>query len=276
MIFLVCPDNDKNGDYNPGIDDLITNTVVALVYGAKHKRAVGDVLAKTTTNNKGEFQINFDKQMPGINLEVTKDSERNTPLLQFVTDNTGNANVDVPLLRPNTTTAFTVTPAILTPGFAAKVSGTGQPGYRTFLYSDGVRVGETVILPNQSYVVVSAKRLISGKHKITATMADDKAAETSSLDCGSLTVVGTPIIPNPAVLTADNKAKVTGTATPGALIKMYNDGVYAGQVVCGADGNFTVTSTAALSAKTHQITVSQTPTGEPESAQESCGALTVR
>jgi hypothetical protein len=211
--------------------------------------------------------------VPGIALEITKDNERNTPLLQFKTDASGSADINVPVLRPSD--PFTANPAILTPTFAAQVNGTGKTGFRVFLYSDGIFVGETTIRPDGTYTVTSSKPLKTGSRKLTATMVDDKAAETKPLDCGTLTIVGIPLIADPAVLTSDDKAKVTGSAAPGAVIKIYVDGVYAGQAVCGADGKFSVTSTAALSAKTHAITVSQTPIGGVESAQVDCGPLTV-
>lgn len=111
---------------------------------------------------------------------------------------------------------------------------------------------------------------------MTATQTISGKPESSPpLSAGTLTVSGDPLIADPAVLTSDNKAKVTGTATPGAVIKIYDDGVYAGQAVCAGDGKFTVTSNAALSAKTHAITVSQTPTGQSESSPVDCGPLTV-
>ena len=270
---LRLTDNNRNGVYDAAADALIKNTRIVLLYGAIKKRAVGDVLASSRTNAKGEFQIRFDKQQAGINLEITKDNERNSPLLQFKTDFSGGANIDVPVLRP--TDSFTAGPAALTPVSAAQVNGTGKPGFRVFLYSDGIFVGETTIRTDGTYTVTSSKPLSTGSHKITATMVDDKGAETVPIDCGTLTVVGTPLIPDPAVLTSENKAKVTGSATPGAVIKIYAAGVYAGQTVCGSDGKFSVTSTSALSARTHEITVSQTPTGGAESAQVDCGSLTV-
>lgn len=44
--------------------------------------------------------MTFDKQSPGVDLNVVKDSERFKPLIAFTTNADGGADVNVPVIRP--------------------------------------------------------------------------------------------------------------------------------------------------------------------------------
>jgi hypothetical protein len=182
-------DNNQNG-VQDATDTLISNTKIVLLYADRRMKrsADDDVLGTTTTDDKAEFEIVFANPQAGINLEITKDDERNTLLLEFKTDSTGSADIDVPVSRP--ADPFVAGLAVLTPSFAAQVRGTGKAGFRVNLYSTGIFVGETTILSDGTFTVTSSEPLLAGSPRISATMVDDKGAETVPVDCGTLIVVG--------------------------------------------------------------------------------------
>jgi hypothetical protein len=70
IVGRVYYDNNKNDKFDIGSDVPIANTVIVLV--APVKKRAQDVLGRTRTDSQGSFVMTFDRQSPGITLNVIK------------------------------------------------------------------------------------------------------------------------------------------------------------------------------------------------------------
>lgn len=194
--------------------------------------------------------MTFNKQTAGTTMNVVKEDERFVPLLQFTTDSTGSAKVDVPVLQPVPPTFI---PPVTVSDNKATVHGTGIPGRIIYLYANGVRVGSTVVDANGQWSVTSSK-LASGTSQMTVTQANEKNAESEAIACGPATILPPPTFTSKQV--KKNVVLVTGKGTAGATVKVYSDGQFVGAAVVENDGTWSLT-TSALAIGTHKLTATQ-------------------
>lgn len=175
----LLPDNNKNNIYDNPPDTPIANTVIVLVFpvpkSSRDARASPPVLGRTRTDSEGNFVMTFDKQSPGVTLNVVKDNERYVPLLQFQTNAQGGADIDVPVLRPPTPSV--VPPLDLLDNKVTVHGVNGTAGHTIYLYtnSGATRVGQTIVESNGHFTIVSSA-LPSGLQTLVITQADDKNA----------------------------------------------------------------------------------------------------
>jgi large repetitive protein len=214
-----------------------------------------------------------------------------TTLSVVATDEAGNAsdpatlNVidvpdlpDVPVITAIIDDTGTVTGNVLgktSDDTNPTISGTAQAGSTVTLYQDGVEITTIVLAPgetNWSYTIPGA--LASGTYSYTATAT--VGAATSGLSAaGSVTVDLTPpgapaigavtddVGPGTGPLangqtTNDNRPTLSGSATAGDTITVYNNGIAIGSVVVGATGTWSFTPPDALEDGSHVFTVTAT------------------
>ena len=210
-------DNNANGAFDYPTDVLITNTkVVLLVPSHNLVRGAASVLATAVTGSTGGFRFTFTEQLPGTNLYIAKDTERNIPVLQFTTSASGGDIIQVPVLRP--TADWSSQPAEVS-GSTISVSGIGPDGFSLILYANGQNVGTAAISSKQRgpvrYTVVSSN-LAPGNYSVATTIQDDKGAETTPQPVGNVTVGAGPPPPSPDAQTSTTTTKTLTSTTHSA------------------------------------------------------------
>lgn len=184
-------------------------------------------------------------------MNVVKESERFVPLLQFTTDNSGGADLDVPVLQP-------VAPTVILPTVIsnnkATVKGTGIAGRIIYLYIDGKRDGSTVVDANGQWTITTSQALASGTHDLKVTQANEKNAESEEIACDPAVILPPPTVLSKPV--TGNVALVSGKGTAGAKVRIYANGTFVGAAVVANDGTWNLT-TSALAIGVHTLTATQ-------------------
>lgn len=218
---------------------------------------------------------------PGNLVEVTLDG---TVLGTALTDADGNWSIVVPSdladgrhmvsveatdAAGNTATdsgAFTVAVAgpfvdIVTPvdgsttnDTTPTISGTADPGASVRVTVDGTVVGTATADATGFWSIVVTTPLASGDHTAQASTTD--GGGRTATDSSTFTVDATApavaiVAPADGSSTNDTTPTISGTATPGASIEVFVDGVLVGTATAAADGTWSVTPTMALPAGPH-------------------------
>ena len=151
------------------------------------------------------------------------------------------------------------------------VKASGQAGSTAKIYNNGTLVG-TAIVAADNTIVFPTIPLSLGANVISMTQ-EDASGVSDSVQVAIITVtkLESPVVSSTSV--AGAVAIVTRTGQPGATVDLFSDGSKVGSVTVGADGTFSVSSSA-LAAGTRVLTVSQTFEGETSSAV-SAGSVSV-
>lgn len=142
--------------------------------------------------------------------------------------------------------------AATAPGGVVTVSGTAEAG-ATVTVDVG---GDVRTLPAAAGTWSDSFTLSQGSHGATATAADaaGNVSAPASLSFSVDTVLPAAATVDPvASPTAAAPVHVTGTAEPGATVRLYEGGVLRGEAVAGAGGTFDVS--AALTEGSHTLSV---------------------
>lgn len=164
------------------------------------------------------------------------------------------------------------------------ISGTAEAGSTVNLYQNGVLVASIVLLPTEttwSYTVPGP--LLAGQYNytVTATLAGVTSGEspaatvTIDLSAPNVPVIGAvtdDVGPGTGPLTTgqitnDSRPTLSGIATPGDTITIYNNGISLGSVVVGPTGTWSFTPGGALTEGNHALTISATDPAGNASAQ---------
>ena len=151
------------------------------------------------------------------------------------------------------------------------VNGTGEPGAFLQLYANGTVVGTATISPDGTWSVTSSV-LPYGVSELTVTQRIGGVVSTP-VSAGSVERRLNP----PAVIShwADGGYPfVNGTGVPGAVLVLYVDGLPAGNVTVGPDGNFEVQGDLPLGPGTYNLSVKQS-VGGATSAAAPAGSVTI-
>jgi hypothetical protein len=146
------------------------------------------------------------------------------------------------------------------------VSGTAEAGTTVSISIDGVPVGSTTVNVSGNFNFTIPTALPDGPHNVTVTTADaagNTSPGTSKSFIVDTTAPNAPIIGSPVSgdSTSDNTPQVSGTAEPGATVKIYIDSVLVASITADGSGNFTYTPGSALSDGAHTVTVNQVDAG---------------
>ncbi|MGB7248188.1 MAG: Ig-like domain-containing protein, partial [Phormidesmis sp.] len=159
------------------------------------------------------------------------------------------------------------------------VTGTGTPGETVTLYADDAPVGTAVVDDAGNYSVTPDAPLAEGTPALTVTTTDPGGNESAPSEQLTLTVDETaptaPAAPtlDPASdtgelgdnITGETTPTLTGTGTPGEIVKLYADGTEVGTTVVDDEGNYSVTPDAPLAEGTPALTVTTTDESGNES-----------
>ncbi|MGJ7582286.1 Ig-like domain-containing protein, partial [Variovorax sp. RHLX14] len=221
--------------------------------------------------------------------------------------NTGPTSVPVVFtvdtLAPSATTASTLTDDVgriqgpivngtITDDATPTFTGKAEAG-ATITVRDGGALQGTALVDAEGNWTYTSTTLAPGAHSFTATVSDP---------AGNISPVTTPIdftvdltVPTIAVnqvkddigtiigtlragdVTDDNKPTVTGTATPGAVVKLYLDGTTTviGTTVVDGTGQWSITPTTLLVDGKHDLTVTVTTVATGENPPTAPFSLTV-
>ncbi|MBE2254508.1 MAG: Ig-like domain-containing protein, partial [Myxococcus sp.] len=166
-------------------------------------------------------------------------------------------------------------PTITVPAEAATtspsptVSGVAEPFSTVRLFVDGSATAACTAVTNAAgnYTCLIAGPLAAGAHTLTAT-ASDAAGNTSAstpvrnFTVGAATPPGPPVIATPAAgsSTSDTTPTVSGTATPGAEVRVYVDGALtpACTATASSTGAFSCDVSTVLTEGPHRVVATAT------------------
>jgi Ca2+-binding RTX toxin-like protein len=125
-----------------------------------------------------------------------------------------------------------------------QVSGSAEPGSTVRILQGATVLAETVAAANGSWSVSLAAALADGSYSF-AVVAVDAAGNASAAAPLTLAVdtaaPEAPTINAGPSLTNQDSLLLSGTAVPGSLVSIFDNGVLAIQVTAGTDGNWSVT-----------------------------------
>lgn len=185
-----------------------------------------------------------------------KDSERYQPLLSFVTNAQGGADVDVPILRPKD--PLVITPAVVKGNVITVVGGNGNSTLTptAYLYADGVLIGQGSVGNDGSFTLVATKKVRSGPHAVSITLADHRNAESKPISAGTVHVIDPPTWSS--TILKVNVAEIKGLGKAGAKLDIYDEtNTFVGSAVVDNAGSWTVLTTGLAIGK-HNFTATQT------------------
>jgi MYXO-CTERM domain-containing protein len=126
------------------------------------------------------------------------------------------------------------------------VRGEAEPGATVAIFVDGVAVGLTVADRNGAWSFTSPVPLADGAHTVTAT-ATDAAGNASPASPATPFTVDTVAPASPDILSpgmgaviGDATPSISGTAEPGATVRVAVDGVIIGTAVADMNGKWSV------------------------------------
>ncbi len=138
------------------------------------------------------------------------------------------------------------------------ISGTAEPGSTVLVQVDGVEVGTaTADAVTGAWSLTPTAALVDGPHTVSATATD--VAGNTSPEASHTFNVDNSVPPSPVIITPANGAflnsadvLVTGTATPGATVHVYVDGVEVGTTTANGSGEWSFPLTG-LAEGTRQV-----------------------
>lgn len=133
------------------------------------------------------------------------------------------------------------------------LTGYAQAGVTVNVFDRAILIG-TAIADKDGVWSLATASLVDGDHAFTAVAADGGGRSSSASAALSVTVDTAPVAPKlvSALVVSADAMKVTGTATAGAVIKLYDGTALLGSGVAGADGAWTI-NTAKLAAGSHAL-----------------------
>ncbi|MGX7005610.1 Ig-like domain-containing protein [Caballeronia sp. KNU42] len=189
---------------------------------------------------------------------------------------TNDSGVTIP---SGSTTAITV----------PHIGGTGVAGDIIKVYDNGTEIGSTTVGGNGKWTFSPSTDLSVGTHSIT--VVDVNAAGTPSPASLPTTItVNTSVPATPAAptltddlggaipagsTTVDGHPHMSGTATAGDIIKIYDNGTLIGSTTVDGTGKWTFTPSTDLSNGTHSITVVDVNVAGTPSAASSPISVTI-
>lgn len=168
----------------------------------------------------------------------------------------------------------TVTQSTLQGANVVEISGSGAPGAEIQAYSNVTLVGSVTAGSDGSFTFTTTGLGI-GNHNITVTQKDSAGeSDPEILDPVNVSVPkpSVPIIASTQLVLV-NKALVTGTATPGATVNIFEAGVSLGSTTASNSGSWQFTSSGLAPGK-HSFEASQT-VGGATSDRVDAGSVTV-
>jgi LPXTG-motif cell wall-anchored protein len=152
----------------------------------------------------------------------------------------------------NSTTADT------TPTF----TGTARPNANVDIFIDGNAIGTTPADNAGDFSFTPNTPLTSGVHLATARQTTEGGTSQPSA-ANNVTIVGPPVLQNPAdgSATNDTTPTFTGTTLPGAQVDVLVDGNPIGTATANSAGGFSFTPTTALTPGDHQYRAKATLNG---------------
>ncbi|MGN7733697.1 Ig-like domain-containing protein [Ensifer sp. 22564] len=172
------------------------------------------------------------------------------------------------------------------------ISGTGTVGTVVTVYADGVAVGSATVAGDGTWSVTTSALSGDGTKVITA-QAVDGAGQASPMTGGYPIVLDTTAPAKPAVVAAsddqgavqgpilaggttdDTQPSFSGTAEPGATVKIYDGTTLLGTATVGSTGSWSFMPSAPLANGLHSITTTVTDAAGNTSAASDPLAFTV-
>lgn len=132
-------------------------------------------------------------------------------------------------------------------------TGTAVPGAEVEIFVDGTSIGTTTANNAGNFSFTPTTPLAAGGHTATARQITDGGTSQNS-NANDFTVVGPPVLDDPAdgTVTNDTTPTFTGTAAPGAQVDILVDGNPIGTATANGAGEFSFTPVTPLSPGDHE------------------------
>jgi hypothetical protein len=260
--------------------DNITNITTPTISGKAEANATvslyegATLLGTATANNSGAWQITS-----GVTLSAGVHSL--TAKATDLAGNTSTASAALSITIATTVAAPTLldlSPASdkgssisddLTSVTVPVINGRSVAGATISLYDGSTLVGKTTATSSGAWSITTSK-LTEGEHHLSAT-ATDKAGNVSAassdlvieIDTTPASVAAAPVLDSASDsgssssdnITNVSKPKVSGNTEAGATVTLYDGTTAIGTAVADSSGDWSITSTRALSAGAHNLTV---------------------
>lgn len=276
------PQLDASDDHGSSSSDQVTNLSTIVVRGkteADTKAVVRiyvdgvEQATKSGVGPNGEWAAALSGLSDGVHrISVTTSDQAGN-----VGAHSAESLITIDTKAPDAPTAFKLdSSASATP----RVTGKAEAGTTITLYDGATKVGSTVA-DDQGAWSITARQLVDGKHNLTVT-ATDLAGNTSKASTAlSLTTDGTPDTAPTALdlpagsdkgasnadnLTYLSTPTITGKATAGATVLLFDGDTQVGKAVVNSSGMWSITSSKLTDGVHHLTAVSQDSVGNLSAA----------
>ncbi|MDN7452300.1 Ig-like domain-containing protein [Burkholderia cenocepacia] len=171
------------------------------------------------------------------------------------------------------------------------LSGHAEPGATVTIHDGDKVIGSTTVNDDGSWHFRPTQPLEDGEHSLSTTVTDPAGNTSASspsidftVDTSAVAIAIDQVIDHvgtvqgalqPGQSTDDRQPEITGKATPNSVVKIYVDGNLAGATQAGADGQWSLKLSSALSEGKHAITATVTTAADGESKPTAAFELTI-
>ena len=260
--------NDSTGTAVPIADGGSTNDTTPLLTGTAEANSIitvydGDTLLGTTTadaTGAWSYTPTLTDGDHSLTVTVTDEAGNISPASDAVTvtvDTVAPSVADLALSNDSGTTPVAIPAGGLTNDSTPVISGTAEAG-STVTLSDGANVLTTLTVDSTgtwSYALTTA--LTDGTHTLSVTATDAAGnvsspatisldVDTTAPDAATGLILSTdngtaPVTTTEGTFTSDSTPIISGAATAGDVINVYNGDTLLGTTTVGSDGQWTIT-----------------------------------
>ncbi|MCB9631132.1 MAG: DUF4215 domain-containing protein [Sandaracinus sp.] len=137
------------------------------------------------------------------------------------------------------------------------ITGTATPGASVLVIVDGTILGIASADATGAWSIDVTTALVDGEHEVVATVTDADGDTVEDAHVFTVDTADAPAIaitsPTGGAVTSDATPTITGTATAGATVEVYVDGVFVGTVTADGDGNWSIDVGTELADGSHTV-----------------------
>ncbi|MTD37262.1 hypothetical protein GIX45_01190 [Erwinia sp. CPCC 100877] len=233
----------------------------------------------------GEHNLAVTETDPAGNTSAPSDS------FPIVIDTTPQIEGDTSLLDDTGKVTGVIASGGITDDNQPDYSGKTEPGAEVIIRDNGIEIGRVTADDNGDWVFTPDTPLADGEHSFTAqpsdssgNVGDESAATDFVVDTTPMTVAIENVMDDTGAVTGaltagqatdDVTPTINGSATPGALVSIYDDGVLIGTVTATTEGTWSFTPSTELAEGEHNFTATVTSEAQGESDPTTVFPITI-
>ncbi|OPA85535.1 hypothetical protein BFW86_22530 [Pseudomonas fluorescens] len=248
-----------------------------------------DLLGTTIVDANGQWSFTPDTPLADGQHNLTAQARDAAGNLSPIT---GSYPINVDTTAPAAPTGTTLTDDVgaitgtisdgtITDDANPTFGGVAEAGAVVIIYDQGIPIGSTTANANGVWSFTPATALDDGPHSLSARAVDSAGnagpmgpATNFTVDTSNVVISITSVVDNEGTVTGnlssgqttdDTTPTLNGMATPGAIVTIYDNGVFLDTVTADATGRWTFT-TPVLSEGSHPLTATSTTQAGGESA----------